>query len=152
QQDVTNEAVGAGTDLVKTALSSYTLQANIDQLQYTGTDDFAGTGNGLANRLTGGAGDDTLNGDLGNDTLVGGNGDDLLNGGAGADTMIGGLGDDTFVVDNAADRVTEVAAGGGTDTIQTGLAALNLGAVDASAVALYANVENLTYTGGGNFT
>src|SRR6185312_14490970 len=122
--------VGSGTDLEKTALSSLTLAANVEQLQYTGSEDFTGTGNNLANRLSGGAGNDTLSGDLGNDTLVGGDGNDRLDGGVGADTMIGGNGDDTFVIDNAGDRVTEVALTGGTDTIETALAALNLVAVD----------------------
>ncbi|MGB7511156.1 MAG: hypothetical protein WBP54_07690, partial [Pelodictyon phaeoclathratiforme] len=46
-------------------------------------------GSGLADRLTGGTG---------NDTLVGGNGNDVLRGGAGTDSMDGGAGDDTFVI------------------------------------------------------
>ncbi len=59
----------------------------------------------------------------------------MLNGGAGADTMSGGLGDDTYVVDNAADVVTE-AASAGTDRIDTSV-----------TTTLGSNVENLTLTG-----
>jgi Ca2+-binding RTX toxin-like protein len=55
--------------------------------------------------------------------------------------MAGGAGNDTYVVDNAGDVVTE-AAGAGTDTVQTTLA----------SYALSANVENLTFTGAGNFS
>ncbi|MFP3571209.1 hypothetical protein, partial [Paraburkholderia sp. SIMBA_030] len=54
--------------------------------------------------------------------------------------MTGGDGNDTYVVDNAGDVVIEAAAGG-SDTVRTTLASYNLGA----------NVENLTYTGVGNF-
>lgn len=65
---------------------------------------------------------------------------DFLNDGAGADRMLGGAGNDTYVVDAALDVVVEV-AGGGTDTVQTSLASYTLGT----------DVENLTYTGVGNF-
>jgi Ca2+-binding RTX toxin-like protein len=47
---------------------------------------------------------------------------------------------------------TTIALGGGIDTIQTGLAALNMNATDPVTLALlYANVDNLTYTGNSNF-
>ena len=50
--------------------------------------------------------------------------------------MLGGLGDDTYVVDDAGDIVTESAAQGTADTVQTGL-----------AYTLGANVENFVLTG-----
>jgi Ca2+-binding RTX toxin-like protein len=120
--DLVTEALGGGTDLVRTSLTSYQLGANVENLTYTGTANFTGTGNALANIITGGVGSD------------------LLNGGAGADRLVGGAGNDTYVVDAALDVVVEV-LGGGTDTVQTSLASYTLGA----------NVENLTYTGVGNF-
>ncbi|WP_223557594.1 peroxidase family protein [Pseudomonas sp. BF-RE-01] len=120
--DLITEAVGGGTDLVQTAFASYLLDANVENLTYTGAGNFTGTGNALANTITGGVGND------------------LLDGGAGADRMVGSAGNDTYIVDAATDVVVEV-AGGGTDTVQTSLASYTLGG----------NVENLTYTGGGNF-
>src|SRR5262245_18966592 len=90
--------------------------------------------------LNGLAGDDTLLGLGGNDTLIGGLGADTLNGGTGADHMFGGAGNDTYVVDNIGDVVTEN-AGEGIDTVQTSLNVYTLGA----------NVENLTFTGIGDF-
>jgi Ca2+-binding RTX toxin-like protein len=130
--DTVSELAGQGVDTVKTALASYTLGANVENLVYTGTVNFTGTGNALDNSITGG---------IGNDTLDGGAGNDVLNGGAGADAMKGGVGNDTYVVDNALDVVTEL-AGEGTDTVQTTLASYTLGST----------LENLAYTGTGNFT
>lgn len=69
------------------------------------------------------------------DTLQGGGGADTLDGAAGADSLVGGAGDDTFVVDNAGDRVLEL-AGEGADTLRA-----------AVSSTLGANVENLTLTG-----
>lgn len=130
--DVVTEAAGQGTDKVETSLAAYTLGANLENLTHTGTGDFAGTGNDLDNVLTGGVGNDTLTGGDGADTLIGGTGDDSL---------AGGEGDDTYIIDDAGDIVVE-AAGEGTDTVETGL----------SSLTLAANVENLTYTGTGDFT
>src|SRR5213078_3305109 len=121
-----------GIDEVRTALASFTLGANIENLTFTGTGAFAGTGNALNNVITGGAG---------NDTLTGGAGDDTLNGGAGSDTMAGGAGNDVYIVDVATDVVTEN-ANEGTDEVRTALASYTLGT----------NVENLTYTGAAAFT
>lgn len=81
--DVVVEVAAEGTDTVRTSLTSYTLGANVEALVYTGTGNFLGTGNGLANSITGGAGADTLTG------------------GGGADTLTGGTGADNFVLSNA---------------------------------------------------
>src|SRR3954453_17592820 len=121
--DVVTEGSTGGTDEVRTSLASYTLGANVENLRYTGTGDFTGTGNTLANTLTGGAGND------------------LLNGGSGVDTMIGGAGNDIYVLDVATDVVTEN-TDEGIDEVRTALASYTLGA----------NVENLSYIGAANFT
>ncbi|WEL57448.1 peroxidase family protein [Pseudomonas kermanshahensis] len=121
--DTVTEALNGGTDLVQTSLASYTLTANVENLTYTGSSSFTGTGNALDNTLTGGAAND------------------VLNGGAGADRLVGGVGNDTYVLDNANDVVVE-ASGAGTDTVQTSL----------GTYTLAGNVENLTFTGVGNFT
>ena len=46
------------------------------------------TGDGLANNLNGGLGNDTLNGASGNDVLIGGAGKDTMTGGAGSDSFV----------------------------------------------------------------
>jgi len=121
--DVVTEGTAAGTDEVRTALSSYTLAANVENLTGTKTTAQTLTGNDLANRITGAAAADTL---------AGAGGNDVLDGGAGADSMSGGVGDDIYYVDNAGDVVTEAAAAG-TDEVRTALASYTLGT----------NVENL---------
>ncbi|KPH04130.1 calcium-binding protein, partial [Rhizobium acidisoli] len=125
--DVVTEGLNEGTDQIRTALSSYALTniANVENLTFIGTGNFAGTGNGLANTITGGAGNDTLDGGAGNDTLN------------------GGAGNDIYLVDSASDVITELVSGG-TDEIRTALAAYSMAAL--------ANVEKLTYTGSANFT
>ena len=127
--DAITELAGGGTDTIKTALASLSLAsfANVENLTYTGTGNFTGIGSTSANTLTGGVGDDTLD-----DGGIGG-----------SDILIGGAGNDTYIVANSGDTITEL-ANGGTDTIKTALASLSL--------ANFANVENLTYTGAGNFT
>ena len=96
------ESINAGTDLVRTRLASYRLTANVENLDYTGAGNFSGTGNVLANAITGG------------------NGHDSLDGGAGADALSGGMGNDTYVVDNIGDAVAE-SANAGTDLVRTTL-------------------------------
>jgi Ca2+-binding RTX toxin-like protein len=112
--DVVTENASEGTDTVETTLTSYTLPANVENLIFT--DGAAHTGNG--NAL-----------------------DNVLTSGTGADHLAGGAGNDTYVIDGAADVVTEN-ANQGTDTVQTTLASYALGA----------NVENLTFTDGAAHT
>ncbi|NKF30848.1 calcium-binding protein, partial [Pseudomonas sp. BGM005] len=121
--DVVTERPNEGADLTKTTLSSYALTNNVENLTFIGTGDFAGTGNRLANTITGGAGNDTLDGGAGNDTLDGGGGNDI------------------YVVDSASDVIKDSA---GTDEIRTALAAYSIAAL--------ANIENLTYTGSASFS
>ncbi len=114
--DAVSEAANAGIDLVYSSVS-HTLAANVENLTLTGTANIDGTGNNL------------------NNILLGTVGNNRLDGSTGADSMAGGLGDDVYVVDNAADVVTENAAEG-TDTVQSSV-----------TYTLSANVENLTLTG-----
>jgi Ca2+-binding RTX toxin-like protein len=117
--DVVTEAVSAGTDLVQASIT-YTLGANVENLTLTGAAAINATGNTLANALTGNAAAN------------------VLDGGTGADTLAGGAGNDTYVVDNAADVVTEAPASG-TDVVQASI-----------SYVLPADVENLALTGAVN--
>jgi Ca2+-binding RTX toxin-like protein len=116
----TTPGAAGGVDLVMSWVD-HTLGDNIEKLTLVaGAGSIDGTGNALNNTLTGNEGNNTLDG------------------GAGSDTMAGGTGDDTYIVDTAADVVNEIAAGGGTDTVKSGI---------TFSLAAGANVENLVLTG-----
>ncbi|MNP24515.1 Endo-1,3-1,4-beta-glycanase ExsH [compost metagenome] len=129
--DVVSELAGAGTDTVWTSLASYTLGANVENLYFGGSGNFAGSGNELDNTIVGGAG---------NDVLIGGAGNDVIIGRAGADTMAGGVGSDVYEVTDLGDVVNEL-AGAGSDSVWTSLSSYTLGA----------DVENLFFGGSSNF-
>jgi serralysin len=64
------EAAGSANSTVMTTLSNYSLPANVQNLTYTGSANFTGHGNGLANTIKDGPGNDTLSGGAGADTFV----------------------------------------------------------------------------------
>ncbi|MDH4583202.1 tandem-95 repeat protein, partial [Pseudomonas sp. BN415] len=104
--DIVNEGAGAGSDTVRVSIA-YTLGANLENLELTGTSNLAGTGNELDNRLTGNSGRNTLNGGAGNDWMAGRQGND---------TYVYGPNSGHDVIDNSGGLATDV------DTLQlTGL-------------------------------
>lgn len=140
-RSLANPADSGGKDTVISSIN-YTLGVYLENLQLTGSADISGVGNALANTLTGNDGSNDLRGEGGNDTLIGNDGDDFLSGGIGADIMRGGAGNDYYVVDNAADRISEAVStfdktdAGGNDTV-----------VSSITFALADNFENLALFG-----
>ncbi|WP_317850314.1 calcium-binding protein, partial [Pseudomonas sp. GL-RE-19] len=89
--DVVSELGGEGIDTVWTSLGSYVLGANVENLFFGGSGNFAGTGNALDNVIVGGAG---------NDVLVGGAGNDVMSGGVAGNDIFAfapGFGNDTIL-------------------------------------------------------
>ena len=127
--DVVVEGLAFGTDKVGASIS-YELAVHVENLELFGSAE-NGTGNDLANAITGTAGANRLRGLEGADDLKGYAGNDNLDGGTGADLMDGGDGDDNYVVDNAGDVVAEE-AGKGYDRV-----------LAAVSYVLTANVEDL---------
>ena len=106
--DVIQEGLDADIDEVRSYSSYWDLSRSntgnaVENLTFLTATGSTGIGNGLDNRITGNAGNDTLDG--------GGNG-------LGGDTLVGGLGDDVYVVDSEHD-VVEEEVGGGSDHVQS---------------------------------
>jgi trimeric autotransporter adhesin len=117
--DVITEAATGGLDAIFTSVT-FTASTNVEAITLTGMADLNATGNASANVVTGNSGNNTLSG------------------AAGADTLVGGAGNDSYIVDNAADVVTEL-ADEGTDTV-----------LSTVTHSLGVHLENLTLTGVGN--
>jgi trimeric autotransporter adhesin len=116
--DKVTEAASQGDDTV-VSLITYTLGANIENLQLAGLLAINGTGNGFNNKI------------------IGNLAANILNGGVGQDTMTGAAGNDAYILDNSGDVVVEI-AGQGIDTVNSSVSA-----------QLSAHVENLNLTGTG---
>ncbi len=121
--DLVIEGSTEGTaDVILTSVS-YTLTGKfIETMTLTGTNPINATGNSQIN------------------TLIGNSANNLIDGLGGADKMTGGLGNDTYVVDNAADMVTEGSTEGAADVI--------LSSVTYNLTGRH--IETLTLTGGAN--
>ncbi|GAB5606510.1 hypothetical protein TK5_25910 [Sideroxyarcus sp. TK5] len=124
--DVVVENFGEGYDTVVSCLGDYSLAANVEKLNLSGSADINGSGNALNNYIGGNSGNNVLDGAAGNDRV---------DGGAGADTMLGGAGDDVFFVENVNDEVIEN-ANEGLDSVSSSI-----------SYVLSENVENLSLTG-----
>ena len=161
--DVVTETLIAGTDTVFATLN-YTLGANVENLELTGSA-LNGTGNALANVITGNNGHNRLSGLAGNDQLDGGDGNDILTGGLGEDSVNGGVGDDQITLLVTAGNVDTIDAGADTDTlVLSGVVpgdhvvvvdlsssidqVVSIGGVADTLTQI--NVENLTATGLGS--
>lgn len=113
--DVVIEALDGGIDTVRASLN-HTLRNNVEDLILLGSA-IKGTGNALANHITGTSGTN------------------FIDGRGGVDTMEGGAGNDTYFVDTADDAIIEEAAGG-YDRVQS-----------RSDYTLSANIEQLILLG-----
>lgn len=100
---------------------SYKLAQNFENLKLRGASDLNGTGNALANTLTGNEGDNILKGRKGNDTLAGNDGDDTLFGQKGKDLLQGQAGDERILGGDSVDTIDggadddRLTGGGGND-------------------------------------
>lgn len=117
----------AGFDRIVSRVS-FDLPALVEALALDGSVGLSGTGNALANVISGGEGGDTLGGlgaddrlagGGGADALYGGAGDDLLRGGVANDVLRGGDGDDTLSGDWGRDVLV---GGAGRDELRGGAA------------------------------
>ena len=101
--DTITETSAGGIDGVQSDLS-YTLGADVENLQLTQFAAINGSGNTLNNVITGNVAANRLSGGSGNDSLDGNGGSDTLTGGAGKDTFIFSLLGNPW---NNLDRITD---------------------------------------------
>jgi len=150
--DVVVENANQGEDTVQASVT-YTLGANVEDLNQSGNGNIDATGNTLDNLIVGNNGSNVLSGLAGDDVLRGGAGSDTLLGGAGDDNMDGGIGIDTVSYANAAGSVTvSLALTGFQNTGSDGFDKIqNVENITGSAFddTLSGNADRNVITGGG---
>jgi Ca2+-binding RTX toxin-like protein len=99
------QAIGDGAANTVNSSVSYVDPTNVQTLNLLGSANLSAVGNAQAG---------TLNANSGNDTLTAGTGADTLVSGSGVDSLVGTAGNDLFIVNNAADIVSEQGTVGGT--------------------------------------
>lgn len=175
--DVITELANEGIDTVQSSVA-YTVAANVDNLTLTGTSAINGTGNTLDNTITGNGAANVMAGGAGNDTYVVGSGDTVIElAGEGVDTVqsslaytlvanlenltltgssaINGTGNDLDNVMTGNSAANVLTGGKGNDTYVVGsgdsaveVAGEGLDTVLSSVTfTLGANVEHLALTG-----
>lgn len=151
---------GDGYDRIVSAVS-FTLGADSEALEFTGTAAVNGYGNEGANSFTGNdaanqlfglggndrffarGGNDYVAGGDGNDELYGQAGNDRLFGGDGLDTLNGGSGSDTFVFSRGHDEVEDFSTSA-KDRVDIGLTSFTKAADFYAAFKLAANASGDT--------
>ena len=155
---------GMGSDVASYASASAGLLADLanpynntgDALgdSYTSIENLLGSahadelrGDGGANRIDGGVGNDTLIGRAGDDTLQGRGGTDYLDGGSGHDRLVGNAGDDTLQGRGGTDYLDggsghdQLVGNAGNDTLDGGGSGDSLVGGMGSDVASYASAS-----------
>lgn len=140
--EVVVEGLGGGiADKVETDLASFSLTTagfeNIENLTLTKAGGAIGTGNLLANVVTGTASDDVLDGGQEVSILA-----------AVVDKLIGGAGNDKYYVRDVKDSITESSTGGTADEVIIDETKTTLTSYTLTA----ANVEKLSYVGSSGFS
>ena len=105
--EINPDLATGGTDTVNFTGTSGTfiLSANVERLFLGGSSAINGTGNDLANIITGNGAANILNGGI-----------DAL-----SDTLTGGLGNDTYIINSAIDNIVELVGGGTADRAKVSL-------------------------------
>ncbi len=107
-EDSVVEQADEGMDTVRSYIDSYTLGANLENLDLVGTATM-GVGNELNNLIRGNA--------LGN-LIDAGDGNDFISGAGGDDTLYGGLGDDSYVFSIGFGNDIAIDTGGNNDEVR----------------------------------
>ncbi|NBB16573.1 hypothetical protein GVN21_14515 [Caulobacter sp. SLTY] len=141
--DLVTELVTQGSDRVRASIT-YSLGAEVENLELTGSANINGTGNGLANQLSGNSGNNILSGGGGNDVIRGNGGLDDLNGDDGNDQLLGGDGNDELYGGDASD----ILSGGADDDTLYGGAGIDTLDGGTGADVLYGEAGNDQMQGG----